>query len=67
MIQFKGVAKSFKDVYAVRDITCEMYDKEIFGLLGPNGALGTGSIDFARLVYLGALSAALMFVGFLLY
>jgi ABC-type polysaccharide/polyol phosphate export permease len=32
-----------------------------------NGALRTGSLDFTQFVYLGALSVALMFVGFLLY
>ena len=32
-----------------------------------NGVLRTGSLDATHFVYLGALSAALMFVGFLLY
>jgi ABC-2 type transport system ATP-binding protein len=51
MIQFKGVAKSFKDVYAVKDVTCEIYDKEIFGLLGPNGAGKTTLIMTMATVY----------------
>jgi ABC-2 type transport system ATP-binding protein len=38
MIEFKDVSKSFKNVDAVKDVTCEIRDKEIFGLLGPNGA-----------------------------
>lgn len=38
MIEFKDVSKSFKNVEAVKDVTCEIRDKEIFGLLGPNGA-----------------------------
>jgi ABC-2 type transport system ATP-binding protein len=38
LIEFKDVSKSFKNVYAVKDVTCEIRDKEIFGLLGPNGA-----------------------------
>jgi len=32
-----------------------------------NGALGTGNLDVMQFGYLGALSAALMFIGFLLY
>jgi ABC-2 type transport system ATP-binding protein len=38
MIEFKDVTKSFKNFVAVKDITCEINDREIFGLLGPNGA-----------------------------
>jgi len=38
MIEFKEVTKSFKNVDAVRNVTCEIRDKEVFGLLGPNGA-----------------------------
>src|SRR5271157_3092735 len=38
MIEFKDVSKSFKNVDAVKDVTCEIRDREIFGLLGPNGA-----------------------------
>jgi ABC-2 type transport system ATP-binding protein len=38
LIEFKGVWKTFKNVDAVKGISCEIYDKEIFGLLGPNGA-----------------------------
>ncbi len=38
MIEFRGVSKSFKNFLAVKDVTCEINDREIFGLLGPNGA-----------------------------
>jgi ABC-2 type transport system ATP-binding protein len=38
LIEFKDVSKSFKNVDAVKDVTCEIRDREIFGLLGPNGA-----------------------------
>lgn len=51
MIQFKDVAKSFKDVYAVKGVTCEIRDQEIFGLLGPNGAGKTTLIMTMATVY----------------
>ncbi|HKT21673.1 MAG TPA: ATP-binding cassette domain-containing protein [Nitrososphaerales archaeon] len=51
MIQFKDVAKSFKDVYAVKGVTCEIEDQEIFGLLGPNGAGKTTLIMTMATVY----------------
>ena len=51
MIQFKDVAKSFKDVYAVRGVTCDIEDQEIFGLLGPNGAGKTTLIMTMATVY----------------
>ncbi len=38
MIEFRGVTKTFKNVDAVKDVTCEIRDREVFGLLGPNGA-----------------------------
>ena len=51
MIQFKDVAKSFKDVFAVKGVTCEIEDREIFGLLGPNGAGKTTLIMTMATVY----------------
>ena len=51
MIVFKGVSKSFKGFLAVKDITCEIHDKEIFGLLGPNGAGKTTLIMTMATVY----------------
>jgi ABC-2 type transport system ATP-binding protein len=51
MIQFKDLAKSFKDVYAVKGVTCEIGDQEIFGLLGPNGAGKTTLIMTMATVY----------------
>ncbi|MDE1858125.1 MAG: ABC transporter ATP-binding protein [Thaumarchaeota archaeon] len=51
MIQFKDVAKSFKDVYAVKGVTCDIEDQEIFGLLGPNGAGKTTLIMTMATVY----------------
>jgi ABC-2 type transport system ATP-binding protein len=51
MIEFKDVAKSFKDVYAVKGVTCEIRDREIFGLLGPNGAGKTTLIMIMATVY----------------
>jgi ABC-2 type transport system ATP-binding protein len=51
MIQFRDVAKSFKNVYAVKGVTCEIQDKEIFGLLGPNGAGKTTLIMTMATVY----------------
>jgi len=38
VVEFRGVAKSFKGVEAVKDVTYQTRDREIFGLLGPIGA-----------------------------
>ena len=51
MIEFKDVWKSFKNVDAVRNVTCQIEDKEIFGLLGPNGAGKTTLIMTMATVY----------------
>ena len=51
MIEFKDVTKSFKNVDAVKEVTCEIRDKEIFGLLGPNGAGKTTLIMTMATVY----------------
>ena len=51
MIEFKDVTKSFKSFVAVKDITCEINDREIFGLLGPNGAGKTTLIMTMATVY----------------
>jgi len=51
MIQFKDVTKSFKNVDAVKNVTCEIRDREIFGLLGPNGAGKTTLIMTMATVY----------------
>ena len=51
MIEFKGVTKSFKSFVAVKDVTCEIRDGEIFGLLGPNGAGKTTLIMTMATVY----------------
>jgi ABC-2 type transport system ATP-binding protein len=51
MIQFKDVTKSFKNVEAVKNVTCEIRDREIFGLLGPNGAGKTTLIMTMATVY----------------
>jgi len=51
MIEFKDVSKSFKGFVAVKDVTCEIRDGEIFGLLGPNGAGKTTLIMTMATVY----------------
>ncbi len=51
MIEFRGVSKSFKNFLAVKDVTCEINDREIFGLLGPNGAGKTTLIMTMATVY----------------
>jgi len=51
LIEFKDVSKSFKNVYAVKDVTCEIRDREVFGLLGPNGAGKTTLIMTMATVY----------------
>ena len=51
MIVFRDVSKSFKGFLAVKDVSCEINDKEIFGLLGPNGAGKTTLIMTMATVY----------------
>ena len=51
IIEFRGVAKSFKGIEAVKDVTCEIWDREIFGLLGPKGAGSTTLIMTMATVY----------------
>ena len=51
MIEFRDVTKSFKNLEAVKEVTCEIRDREIFGLLGPNGAGKTTLIMTMATVY----------------
>ena len=51
MIEFRGVTKTFKGFVAVKNVTCEINDREIFGLLGPNGAGKTTLIMTMATVY----------------
>lgn len=51
MIEFRGISKSFKNVSAVKEVSCEIRDREIFGLLGPNGAGKTTLIMTMATVY----------------
>jgi ABC-2 type transport system ATP-binding protein len=51
MIEFRDVTKSFKNLDAVKNVTCEIRDREIFGLLGPNGAGKTTLIMTMATVY----------------
>lgn len=45
IIEVKNLKKSFKEVKAVRGITFEVKEGEIFGLLGPNGAGKTTTLE----------------------
>lgn len=45
MIQVEGLVKSFKEAEAVREISLEVAEGEIFGFLGPNGAGKTTTIN----------------------
>ena len=38
MIQLKNIHKSFQGIKALKDLSLEIKQGEIFGLLGPNGA-----------------------------
>src|SRR5215831_55487 len=38
MIHVEHLAKQFKKLYAVEDVTFDAADGQVFGLLGPNGA-----------------------------
>ncbi len=45
MIEVHGLAKSFDDVKAVKDVGFHVGDGELFGFLGPNGAGKTTTIN----------------------
>src|SRR3990172_9019297 len=38
MIEIKGLTKVYKETVAVKEVTLEIKEGEVFGLLGPNGA-----------------------------
>ncbi len=38
MISIKNISKSFDDIHAVNDVTIQIEEGELFGLLGPDGA-----------------------------
>ena len=38
MIEIKNLSKKFDDFYAVNDITADIEDGHVFGLVGTNGA-----------------------------
>src|SRR5689334_25076860 len=44
MIRAEGLGKRFAERWAVRDLTIEVGQGEIFGFLGPNGAGKTTSV-----------------------
>jgi ABC-2 type transport system ATP-binding protein len=45
MIKVEKISKSYGDVLALKDVSLEINDGEIFGLLGPNGAGKTTTIN----------------------
>ena len=45
LVEVKGLTKSFGAVKAVNDISFEMYEGEILGLMGPNGAGKTTTLQ----------------------
>jgi ABC-2 type transport system ATP-binding protein len=44
-LEIKGLTKSYGDLYAVKELSLEIYKGEIFGFLGPNGAGKTTAIS----------------------
>jgi ABC-2 type transport system ATP-binding protein len=44
-VQVKGLHKAYKDTVAVEDISFEVQEGEIFGMVGPNGAGKTTTIE----------------------
>lgn len=44
MVEIEGLTKKYGDLVAVRDLTLEIPEGELFGLLGPNGAGKTTTI-----------------------
>jgi ABC-2 type transport system ATP-binding protein len=45
IIQVEHLTKSYKDVMAVKDISFEIREGEIFGIIGPNGAGKTTTVE----------------------
>jgi ABC-2 type transport system ATP-binding protein len=45
IVQVSGLRKSYDDVEAIRGISFEIREGEVFGLLGPNGAGKTSTIE----------------------
>ena len=45
IIQVKNLIKNYDDFEAVRDITFDVKEGEVFGLLGPNGAGKTTTVE----------------------
>ncbi|MCP4540230.1 MAG: ABC transporter ATP-binding protein [Chloroflexi bacterium] len=45
VLQSKGLTKRYGSLTAVKDLTLEVYEGEVFGFLGPNGAGKTTSIN----------------------
>ncbi len=45
VLQANGLTKSYGDLFAVKNLSLEVYAGEVFGLLGPNGAGKTTSIN----------------------
>jgi ABC-2 type transport system ATP-binding protein len=50
VVEVNGLVKQYKDVWAVNEISFEVYEGEIFAFLGPNGAGKTTTVEILECI-----------------